>query len=259
RLGAHVVVAYAYEGRADAVKDEYVARRAAELGAAGIDVTVPPARSADVHDEPPWDQITGLARRSRCDLVVVDAPYLDDYTRLGDGSVGTNLQMLMSRCPVPLLVIRAPAEAPASCLEEVVVPVGIEAAENVAGARWALRLVRGHGRLRILAVVDRGQLDAAGERLRTDVDLDAIDDDQLAGLHRPATAGLIAALQRRAVEVDLGCRVAVREGSAVEAVTAVAGERQALIALSCPRDPAARAYQRVEAIVRASACPVLVV
>ena len=71
-------------------------------------------------------------------------------------------------------------------------------------------------------------------------------------------AGLIGALQRKASEAGYGCRVSVRSGEIVEETARLANERDGLIVTASPRKPESTAYQRVQALVRASRNPVLV-
>ena len=96
--------------------------------------------------------------------------------------------------------------------------------------------------------------DLIGEHDAADLDL-----DHLAGLDRPETAGLIAAMHRAAQQRGLGCQVSVRQGDLVSRVIELAEGEQRLIVTGCDTDPGSSSYRSVQALIRRSRDPVLVV
>ncbi len=158
---APVSVLFAYEGPANPSREDHTNRVVAELQDAGVQArAVPRAPEADPRRS--YDRILAAVAEQECDLVVVPAPYLDDFTELGRDSVGTNLDLLMARSSVPLLVVREPNDDPAECFDQVLLPITPYEPPIVPAASWALHLARG---LRIVAVVDRAMIESAGTLL----------------------------------------------------------------------------------------------
>lgn len=252
--GAAVRVAYAPEGEAQP-GDDLIDVRVRALKEAGVTAE---AIETD-HARRSFDQILWAADETGAQMIVVDAPYLDDYESLGGASVGTNLQMLMSKSRVPLLVVREPLDDPVECLAHVLLGVTLHRVENRPAAEWSLALLKGGQELRVLAVVDREALHHVELDPGEELDLADTDPEFLAGVRGPNIAGLIAAVQREAVARSLGCRVSVRTGEIVPAMSDFANHITRIVVAACPRDPAHGAYQRVEGLIRASKNPVLVV
>ncbi|MFG0330204.1 MAG: universal stress protein [Phycisphaerales bacterium] len=251
---AEIALIYAHEGPRDAAREEYFTDRVAGLERAGLRVNA--TGGGDDDAAPPYERILEARRSSAAGLIVVCAPYLEDFDELGHDSVGVNLDKLMSHSPVPILVARAPRDDARRSFDHLITPISPFTDEVVQAVAWAMRLADRSGLIRLVAVVDRETVDESRDLIR---DFDDIDEGTLAGLRRPQVAGLIAAAQRRANERGLHCRVSVRSGEAVEEIARLANEENGLIASACPRKPTAAAYQRVQALVRASTNPVLVV
>ena len=246
---AHVYVGPPDTGR-DAARDAYAAR----LADAGVTAVVAPRQQ---QDRPPYTQISGLARSIGVDLVVVPAPFLEDYAELGSDSIGANLDKLMTQSR-PLLVVREPRENPVNSLKPLLLALSVHVEENPRAAAWALRIIGGSGTIHVVAVVDDDVIEAAtdliGEHDAADLDL-----DRLAGFNRPDTAGLIAAMHRVSQERGLGCKVSVYQGDLVSRVIELAESEQRLIVTGCEPDPASSSYRSVQALIRRSNDPVLVV
>ena len=198
-----------------------------------------------------------MAEQLDADLLIVPAPYMDDFEVLGSDSIGVNLDKLMTQ-PRPLLVVREPRDDPAESLKPVLVALSVHVQENPMAAAWALRLIGPGGTIRLVAVVDDDVIEAAADLLG-EHEAAELDRERLAGLGRPTTAGLIAEMQELAMERDLGCRVSVRQGDLVEQVIELAQESQRLIVTGCDHDAGSSSYRNVQAIIRRATDPVLVV
>ncbi len=254
RMSATVHVACVYAGAPDAVRDAALDAYVIRLTGAGLNAVLAPRQRPD---DPPYTQITELARSVDADLLVVPAPYLEDFAELGSDSIGVTLDKLMTQSR-PLLVVREPRDEPANSLKPLLLALSVHVQENPQAAAWALRIIGDSGTVRIVAVVEDDVLEAAadliGEHDAADLDL-----DHLAGLDRPETAGLIAAMHREAQQRGLGCRVSVRQGDLVSRVIELAEGEQRLIVTGCDTDPGSSSYRSVQALIRRARDPVLVV
>ncbi len=254
RMAATVHIAGVYKGAPDASLDAVLNASVSRFTDANVNVLMAPRQPSD---SPPYIQILQLAQSVDADLLVVPAPFLEDFAELGSDSIGVNLDKLMTQAR-PLLVIREPRDEPADSLKPLLLALSVHVQENPQAAAWALRIIGDSGTIRIVAVVEDEVLEAAadliGEHDAADLDL-----DQLAGINRPETAGLIAALHREAQQRGLGCRVSVRQGDLVHRVIELAEGEQRLIVTGCDQDPSSSSYRNVQAIIRRAKDPVLVV
>ncbi len=182
------------------------------------------------------------------DLAVVCAPYQEDFSELGQQSVGSVLDILMARAPGPVLAVREPKEDPQKCLRQTLLPLTPVLETSALAASWALYLGR-QGDVQLFAITPappQGNEDAPQK--------------VAAALRRPDVAGLVAAVQRRAAEEDTECRVELRLGEGLELLAEAVNEQdQVVVVPCCPRDPEKAAYQRVQALLRVSRNPLLVV
>ena len=219
--------------------------------------------SAEIHqvrdgEGPHFRRILDECRAADAELIIVPAPFGDDFAELGAASIGTNLDMLLAKRGTPLLVVRDPERDAAASLREVVVPLTFDVNDDARAAAWAFKLVAPNGRLRLLAVADTEVLAQTNPMVADALDIKDLDEAAFAGLGQPQMGGLIAAVQRRAAAERIGCRVSVRLGSWVEKAIAMAAEIDCLLVASCPGHDCSPGYARIHALVRQSRDPVLV-
>lgn len=262
---AAVHLTYAYEGQPDAERDTYLHARARELSANAPGLGVTHSRPGNPAGAPPnraFQHILDLAAQEKCDLITAVAPYLDDFEQLGTASTGTTLDLLLRRRGgTPLLVVREPFPDIPRCLNHVVVPLNLLGDRGTLALAWALRLVTsGSGGLHLLALADTEVIEAAGPLIERTIGPGGVDERELAGLVKPETAGLVAAAQRSAADAGTACRVSVRLGQPVEELVKFArGLERSLVVVGCPESCSATGYLRIQALIRESPDPVLVV
>ncbi len=256
RLGCPVLLTYAYEQPIiDAEKDRYLAEQAAALASGGIET----AHARIESGGRAFQQILTLAKARACGLLVLSSPYLEDFQDLGRASVGTTTDVLLHQRAAPMLIVRKPAESVRDRLENIVLPLNLVSAQSVDAVAWALKLVPEGGMIHLLAVVDEEMLDAVRHLLGQSFQARDIDDATLAGLGRSDMAGFVAAMQSRAAEANIDCRVSVRQGPAVPTTAEFANAEPCLLIIGCGSDCASRDYQWTLALIRESINPVLVV
>ena len=254
---------YAYEGPADAARDDYLAARVHELSARTASLAVTHSRTgapAGTAANRAFQQILDLAAKEGCDLITTAAPYLDEFEQLGTASTGTTLDMLLRHRRTPLLVVRAAYPDVIRCLDRAVVPLNLLGVRGEQALGWAMRLVRpAAGTLHLLALADTEAVAAVGPLIGRTLAPGEMDERMLAGLVKPETAGLVAAAQRGAAHAGLACRVSIRLGEPVQEVVAFAHSlERCLLVTGCPDQCSATGYLRVQALIRESPYPVLV-
>lgn len=260
-----VQLTFAYEGPPDAGRDSYLAEQARHIAARAAQLVVGHSRAGTppgaAEAARPFQQILELAEERHCDLIVTVAPYLDDYAQLGTASTGTNLDMLLRRRRTPLLVVREPYADVEGCLEHLIVPLNLLGARGPEALAWAFRLVApASGTVHLLAVADTEAMEAAAPLVGRPLEPEEIDERELANLVSSPATGLVAAAQRRAAEANIACRVSIRVGHPLGELLEFARQQQrSLIAAGCPENCSATGYLRVQALIRESPDPVLVV
>ena len=254
---ARILLIYAYEGIRNTEREEYLAVRAQALIEAGIDLEPLDEPVRTEHGLRSFEQILQTSETKDCNLMVVPAPYLDDYVKLGHESVGVNLDILMSRANVPLLVVRDPQVDPEVCLETIYLLITPYSRATVNAASWALKIVKNDGILHCVAVLDPSELKKSGEI--HDLDIAEIDLEIATRLNHPKTAGLIGALQRQAAERALNCRVSVHSHAELVALTKNTNDGNRLFVISSSTDPESLVFQRSQALIRISRNPVFLV
>ena len=239
-------VVYAYEGDTEAGAEAYLRQRVARLRETGIDVNAFPR----LPGKRSYDQILAAQKSRDCNLILVDAPYLDDFEDLGTVSIGANLDMLLHRFKVPLLIVREPEDQPNEEFRTILLPAVFSPQQNVNAAAWAFRLIHEAGTLRIFLIADVGSMTEAY------VDLN---DEAMLALKEKEQAGFIAAIQKRAAQMGIRCQVKARTGEPVTALREVINEGDCLTTVGHPGICDIGAHQRLLALIRESINPVLVV
>ncbi|EMI41473.1 hypothetical protein [Rhodopirellula sp. SWK7] len=88
-------------------------------------------------------------------LLIVPCPFGRSFGKVGADSVGTVVDVLLSRCSVPFLVIRHPDQALAECSQRVSMLVGSECDVENRAAAWAFGLAKPKGEVSLNLVVEK--------------------------------------------------------------------------------------------------------
>lgn len=101
-----------------------------------------------------YEQILAAVQQTGCGLVVVPSPYGRELEKVGTDSTGTVIDVLLSRCPVPLLVVRQSYEVTDEPFSRAVLLLIAEneAAQDAAG--WMLGLTAPGGVVELLLLVE---------------------------------------------------------------------------------------------------------
>ena len=165
RAGVHVTMGATGEvGDAERAAVESVVAQLKERG----------LKAASVFEkaDEPAKQILAAKRAVDAGIVIVPAPYLQNYGRLGDESLSSTIDMLLAESRVPILLVREPLEQPALCLQRFVLPMTIYAPALGAAAGWAFSLARRNSVIELHAVADMKAIEEAkrmaGEEANTE-------------------------------------------------------------------------------------------
>ncbi len=244
RSSAELQLHWAYPGPLQQKRQDYVGQKATALEETGISVSLvqrPPEESRNA-----VDQI--LAALAAADLAVICAPYQEDFEELGQESVGSTLDMLLGRTQQPVLAVREPKLEPENCLRRALLPLTPILQSSSAAAAWALFLAQ-DGEVELLAISPE-EPDAE----------ESAPQKVIASLRSPEEAGLVAAIQRRAAETNIDCRVDVQRNEGLDPLAAAANRQDQVVVIPCsPRQHGQAAYLRMLALLRVSRNPLLVI
>lgn len=213
------------DGREDGVSDD-----TAEKSAQALDANLLPKTSGDS-----YEQILAAADRSQCDLLIVPSPFQRELAKVGTDSTGTVIDVLLSRSPVPLLVVRGSyelADPPFSAVSIVLV------SENEAtphAAEWAAGLIAPGGDLELMLLMETEIYENVRELIRSlDPDLDLSQEALVEAMQR-SRVRLHRALQKAAVEAGFQYRLGVQQQDDRPSAELQSSERHALIVLPLER------------------------
>lgn len=87
-----------------------------------------------------YEQILQCLSDHQLDLVIVPSPFGRSFESVGTDSVGTTLDVLLSRCPVPILVIRRDDQTLDQCIGRIAMVCGGESDVELKAASWIFGL-----------------------------------------------------------------------------------------------------------------------
>lgn len=133
--------------------------------------TVSGARPIQRGEGDAYDAILAALRTHAVDLIIVPCPFGRDFDKVGTDSAGTVIDVLLSRCPCPMLVVRRNDQALEQCVRQVSVVVGGECDVESKAAAWAFGLSADHSTVMLNLVIEKEQY----ENIRSIVE--ALSDD----------------------------------------------------------------------------------
>ncbi|MFQ5837905.1 MAG: hypothetical protein ACE5HJ_03890 [Thermoplasmata archaeon] len=176
--------------------------------------------------EESFEKILWARQESEADMLVLPAPYFRDIESLGEDSVGTNLDVLLARSQVPLLVVRDPGLDPAAVLAHIHLAIFDDSLLSKGAAEWALLLAKG-GRMDALALVEEEFVGMVEEALAPE----AISDEDIGKRFARDLVPLVSAVLRRCDEAGIPWDVEYATGDLVNTITKRVERRQGLIVL----------------------------
>ena len=206
--------------------------------------------------------ILDAVRESNADILVVPTPFGEDYEAIGSLSLGAVVDILISKTPVPLLVVRGPVADVETTLGRPVCLVDPALADQSADAlRHALAVAAPNHEIAVVANVDH----EAVREMRTLFEGDAEAEDELTDAHIERAVlrrmgDLIAAAQHRVEKNghDLSFEIEVRTPTA-RILERRASDPPRLIVVTARGVSDSLAVQHAREAVRGAIGPVLVV
>jgi hypothetical protein len=104
-----------------------------------------------------YDAILAALDDHAVDLLIVPCPFGRSFEKVGSDSAGTVIDVLLSRCPKPMLVIRRDDQRLADCVADVSVVLGDECDLEGRAAAWAFGLADPSATVTLNLVIEKEQ------------------------------------------------------------------------------------------------------
>ena len=245
RFGCELAVVDAREGD---VADDLAAQVAQSLGGQAV-----PKQSDDS-----FAQILAAVDDSKCDLLIAPCPYGRDLDAVGPDSVGTVIDVLLARSPVPVLVVRKPYEPQGDLFHQIVMILTAENETAPAAAAWAAGLIAPKGVFHLVLIMEREMhenIQALLQSIAPDMDVSI---DSLSHALARNYMRLHRGLQKAAAEVGFEYKLKLQVEGEAGPIAAEDASRPTLRVLALERSDHV-SEGTVQARIRQSLHPVLVV
>lgn len=147
-----------------------------------------------------FQQILDAVESTNSDLAIVPCPFGRDLDEIGDDSTGTVIDVLLTRSPVPLLVVRKPYAPEREPFQKVYLVLIGENEAAPAAASWATGFVGASGRFEMVLVLEEEFYENVRELMKEiDPDVDV------------SPESLANALERTHVRLHRGLQKAAQE------------------------------------------------
>jgi len=245
RFGCQIVVV---DGRETESSNDLAAEAASSLGGQAI------AKSAGEN----FEQILAAIDAAQCDLLIAPCPYGRDLEAVGPDSVGTVIDVLLARSPVPLLVVRKPYQPQGELFHQIVMTLTAENEAAPDAAAWAAGLIAPSGKFHLLLVLEHEMhenIHALMQSIAPEMDVSI---DTLSHALARNYTRLHSALQKTAAEVGFSYRLDLQAEGEARAIAQENAARPTLRVLALERGDHI-SQGSVHARIRQSLHPLLVV
>lgn len=204
-------------------------------------------------------EILQAVDEAEVDLIVMDAPFREDFEVGRHESLGITLDLVLSRSRTPVLVVRAPLPDLPRAFSDVLIPISVSCAKTPTEAAWALALAPEGAKVQVLDVPDLGVIEEAKVLLGDAIDVAALRDEALKRAATRDSAPVIAAAREAGAKASVTVEQEVKVGHPAEVFDEVTRDRTRLVVTSLPGQAGTPEYHRARALALRSRGPVLFV
>ena len=104
-----------------------------------------------------YDAILAAIAAHECDLLIVPCPFGRSFEQVGADSAGTVIDVLLSRCPLPMLVIRRDDQLLSECTSSISMVIGGECDVESRAAAWIFGLAAENAMVTLNLVIEKEQ------------------------------------------------------------------------------------------------------
>lgn len=154
-----------------------------------------------------YDRILAAVEAEAPELVIVPCPFGRDFESVGADSTGTVIDVLLSRCTTPMLVIRRGDQPLQMATRDIALVVSGASDSAAAAAGWAIGMAADDATVTLNVAVEEGQLESLRELLQRIAPEQPVDREQFEEAMTKAHARLHAATAKAAAEAGLSYRL----------------------------------------------------
>jgi hypothetical protein len=203
--------------------------------------------------------IMDAVREETSDLLVIPAPFGDDYGTLKEESLSVTVDMLLAECPAAMLLVREGFDDAVERLRRPTVLVDLNADLQSGAAGWAAAFARGGGDIELFVAPDPALIDAIHLFLG-DEEGAAFTADLVQRAERRLTGGLVSAMQHLADDMEFEVTLELDRGDRPSRLVARrAAEREAFTIVARRRDRDHPSLSIARRTALASTAPLLIV
>ena len=125
--------------------------------AEGRSAEIPGSEVAQAEGDDSYDRILAAVETLKIDLVIIPCPFGRSFEEVGTDSAGTVIDVLLSRCPSAMLVIRRDDQGLKACSDEVAMVLGGECDVENRAAGWLFALAEKDANVSLNLVVEKEQ------------------------------------------------------------------------------------------------------
>lgn len=192
-------------------------------------------------------------------LIVMDAPFGEDFAVAGHESLGIVVDLVLSRSKTPVLVLREPLTEVLACFKDILIPIATSSARTPLEAAWALALAPAGARIEVLDVPDLTVVEEAQHLLGDAIDVAALREEALKRAGQRDATPLVAAAREAGGKSNVDVALTVKVGQFARTVDEATKDRLRLIVTSLPGACGSPDYHRARDLVLRARGPVLFV
>lgn len=192
-------------------------------------------------------------------LIIMDAPFGEDFGVAGHESLGTAVDLVLSRSTTPVLVIREPAADLGTSFQDILIPIVHSSARTPNEVAWALALTGAGGRVEVLDVPDLSVVEEAKLLLGDAIDVAALREEALRRTAQRDAAPLVNAAREVAAGTGVEVVLTVEVGQLTAVVDQATRGRPRLLITTLPGSCGTPDYHRARDLALRARWPVLFV
>lgn len=193
------------------------------------------------------------------DLIVMDAPFHDDFATGRHESLGIALDLILSRSRKPVLVAREPLADVVASFSDILLPVGASCTRTPLEAAWALALAPSGAKVQVLDVADVSVIEEARRLLGDAIDVGALREKALERAATRDVTPVVVAARGAGDKAGVTVELEVKVGQLTAVFDEVTRARACLVVTSLPGDSGTPDYHRARDLALRSRGPVLFV
>lgn len=159
-----------------------------------------------------YDAILAALQDHAVDLLIVPCPFGRMFEDVGADSAGTVMDVLLSRCSKPILLVRREDQRLGPCAKEIAMIVGDQCAAEIRAAAWSFGLAAESGRVTLNLVIEKQQFDNIRSILEALHPEDSLEPEEFSEALTKTHHSLHSAMAKTASSLGLSYRLRPQAG-----------------------------------------------